>query len=60
MQEFSKIKKLYEANKTMYEEEGFGESFKAYNENNFVEETLSLIEVVIALGACRRTSMSIF
>lgn len=48
-QEFDKIVEVYDSNKTMYDNENFGEEFKAYNENNFVEETLSLIKLAVAL-----------
>jgi len=49
VREFVKVKAMYEQNTEMYGGKNFGESFKAWNENNLVEETLRLIEVAIAL-----------
>ena len=37
-------------NTSMYGGKNFGEPFKAYNENNFVEEVFRLIDVAVALN----------
>ena len=50
VREFGKIKEMYEMNTSMYGGKNFGESFKAYNENNFVEEVIRLIDVAVALN----------
>ena len=52
--EFGNIKELYDTNKTLYGGENLGEEFKTFNENNFVEETISLIEVAIALDDIKK------
>ena len=49
IREWGKVKQMYEMKKAMYGGKNFGEHFKAYNENNFVEESLKLIEVALAL-----------
>jgi hypothetical protein len=49
VREWGKVKQMYEMNKAMYRGKNFGEHFKAYNENNLVEESLKLIEVALAL-----------
>jgi len=49
VREWSKAKEMYDRNKAMYGGKNFGEHFKTYNENNFVEESLKLIEVALAL-----------
>ena len=50
VREFGKIKEMYEMNTSMYGGKNFGEPFKAYNENNFVEEVFRLIDVAVALN----------
>ena len=47
--EFGDVKEVYDRNVAMYGGEGFGEDFKAYNENHFVEKTIILIDLAIAL-----------
>ena len=47
--EFVQIKSMYDLNKKLYDKPMGGESLKASNENIFVEETLQLIEVALAL-----------
>lgn len=49
VREFGKVKELYDMKKAMYGRKNFGDHFKAFNEDNFVEETLRLIDVAIAL-----------
>ena len=49
MRECGKVKESYDRDKAMYGGRNFGEHFKAYNENNFVEETLRLIDLAVAL-----------
>jgi hypothetical protein len=49
VREWGKVKQMYAMKKAMYDEKNFGEHFKAHNENNFVEESLTLIEVALAL-----------
>lgn len=49
VREWGKVKEMYDRNKAMYGGKNFGDHFKAYNENHFVEETLRLIDVAIAL-----------
>lgn len=49
VREFGKVKESYDRNTAMYGGKNFGEHFKAFNENNFVKETLNLIDVAIAL-----------
>ena len=49
VREWGKAKQMYETNKSMYGCKNFGEQFKAYNENKFVEESLKFIEVALAL-----------
>ncbi|MGD9873045.1 MAG: hypothetical protein AB7T27_02125 [Kiritimatiellia bacterium] len=50
VREFTKVKAMYDHNTTLYDDPGTGgDHFKAYNENNLVEESLKLIEVAIAL-----------
>ena len=49
VREFGTVKETYDRHITMYGKKTFGERFKAYNENNFVEETIQLIDVAIAL-----------
>lgn len=50
VREFGKVKAMYDMNVAMYGGKNFGESFKAYNENHFVEETIRLIDVAVALN----------
>lgn len=50
MREFGKIKENYDNNVTMNQDKKFGEHFKAWNENHFVEETILLINVAVALN----------
>jgi hypothetical protein len=51
VREFTRVKDLYDHNTTLYNNPQIGDAeFKAYNENNFVEESLRLIDVSIALG----------
>ena len=47
--EFSIVKEMYKRTITMSEGRNFGESFKAAIENNFVEQTILLIDVAVAL-----------
>ncbi|MCK5222876.1 MAG: hypothetical protein KAR14_14910 [Candidatus Aminicenantes bacterium] len=49
-QEFVILKKRYDRNKEMYKEKKFGEHFKTFSDNRFVETTIQLIDVAIALG----------
>ena len=49
VREWGKVKEMYDRNKGMYGGKNFGEHFKAFNENNFVEKTLRLIDVAIAI-----------
>jgi hypothetical protein len=48
--EFIKVKAMYDMNTAMYGENNYGESFKRYNQNHFVEQSVRLIEVAIALN----------
>lgn len=50
VREFDKVKAMYDQNTAMYGGENFGERFKAFNENHFVEETIRLIDVAVALN----------
>ena len=50
VREFGKEKAMYDQNTAMYGGKNFGESFKAWNENNLVKKALQLIEVAIALN----------
>jgi hypothetical protein len=48
--DWDQVKKNYERNKALYGTRiSFGKHFQAYNENNFVENTLRMIEVSLAL-----------
>lgn len=47
--EFGKVKATFDRTKAMYEDENIGEHLKSFNENNFVNETLLLIDVALAL-----------
>jgi hypothetical protein len=47
---FNKVKAMYKMNASQYGEKNFGESFRAYYENRFIEETLRIINVAIASG----------
>jgi hypothetical protein len=48
--EFVRIKAMYDLNAKLYDNPNFGgAAFKKYNENHFVEESLQLIEVALAL-----------
>jgi len=49
VREFSKVKASYDRNVSMYGGKNFGDHFKAFNENNFVEKTIRLIDVAVAL-----------
>jgi len=50
VREFTKVKEMYEHNKTLYKNPRIGgDHFKAYNENHFVEECLKVIEIALAL-----------
>lgn len=50
MREFTKVKSMYEYNTALYDDPDIGsEHFKAYNEENLVEESLRLIDVALAL-----------
>lgn len=50
VREFTKVKAMYDHNTTLYDDPRMGgDHFKAYNENNLVEESLKLIEVALAL-----------
>ena len=48
VREFGAVKEMYDRNRANYGNKNFGEKFKVYNENNFVEETIQLIDVAIA------------
>jgi tetratricopeptide (TPR) repeat protein len=49
--EFTRVKAMYDHNTSLYDDPRIGgDSFKAFNENNLVEESLRLIEVANALG----------
>ena len=49
--EFIQVKAMYDHNTSLYDDPRIGgDRFKAYNENNLVEESLRLIEVANALG----------
>lgn len=48
--EYLKVKASYDRLITMYDENDPRQSLKTFNEKNFVEEVLSVIEVTIALG----------
>lgn len=51
LQEFTRIKARYDRNVKLYDNPGIGGArFKTYNKNNFVEETLRLMKVSVALG----------
>ncbi|MFA5043320.1 MAG: hypothetical protein WC381_07490 [Kiritimatiellia bacterium] len=50
VREFGKVKAMYDMNVAMYGGKNFGESFKAYNKNHFIEETIRLIDVAVALN----------
>ncbi|MCJ7483272.1 MAG: hypothetical protein MUO31_09940 [Thermodesulfovibrionales bacterium] len=51
VREFTSVKAMYDRNVTLYDDPRIGgKDFKAYNENNFVEESLRLIQVAVALG----------
>ena len=50
VREWGKVKEMYDRNKDCYGGNNFGEHFKAFNENNFVEETTLLIDVALALN----------
>ncbi|MCK5605922.1 hypothetical protein KAR91_28755 [Candidatus Pacearchaeota archaeon] len=51
VREFSRVKAMYDYNTTLYNNPQIGGAeFKAYNEDHFVEESLRLIEVAVALG----------
>lgn len=47
--EFDSVKEIYDRNKAMYGGENFGESFESYNENSFVDATINLINVAVAI-----------
>jgi hypothetical protein len=47
--EFDQLKEKYEQVTGMCGGKNFGESFKAWNDNNLVEKTLGLIEMAVAL-----------
>jgi len=48
--EFIKVKAMYDHDTTLYDDPRIGgDQFKAYNENNLVEESLKLIKVALAL-----------
>jgi len=47
---FKKVKAMYEMNAANYGEKNFGESFRAFYENRFIEDTLRIINVAIAIG----------
>lgn len=47
--EFSKVKASYDRNVSMYGGKNFGDHFKTFNENNFVEKTVRLIDLAVAL-----------
>lgn len=49
VREFEIAKQKYDRNKAMYGGKNFGEHFKAFNEDNFVKETLRLIELAVSL-----------
>lgn len=49
LSELDDILEIYNMNVEMYGGEGFGEEFKTFNENHFVEETLTLIDLALAL-----------
>jgi hypothetical protein len=50
-EEFNQVKAMYDHNTSLYDDPRIGgDRFKAYNENNLVEESLRLIEVSNALG----------
>ena len=50
VREFTKVKAMYDQNLTLYDNPQIGgDSFKAYNENNLVEESLKLIDDALAL-----------
>jgi len=51
VREFTKVKAMYDHNTTLYDDPKIGDDrFKAYNENNLVEESLKLIEVALAIN----------
>jgi tetratricopeptide (TPR) repeat protein len=51
VREFIRVKAMYDHNTSLYDDPRIGgDRFKAYNENNLVEESLRLIEVSNALG----------
>jgi len=47
--ELDDMQEIYNRNVDMYGGESFGEEFKAFNEDHFVEETLTLIHLAMAL-----------
>ena len=49
VREWGKVKAMYEQHKAMYGAKNFGDHFKAYSENSFVDESIKLIEVALAL-----------
>jgi hypothetical protein len=49
VREFGKVKEVYDQHSEMYGGKNFGESFKAWNENHLVEESLRLIDLSLAL-----------
>ena len=51
VREFTRVRAMYEYSTTLYERKDIGrDHLKAWNENHFVEESLRLIEVAVALG----------
>jgi len=51
VREFTRVKAMYDQNTTLYDNPQIGGAhFKAYCEDHFVEESLRLIEVAVALG----------
>lgn len=49
VREWDKAKEMYDTNRSMYGGKNFGAHFKGYNENHFVEESVRLIDVALAL-----------
>lgn len=49
VREWGKVQAMYEQHKAMYGGNNFGDHFKAYSENRFVEESIKLIHVALAL-----------